>query len=325
MNKINVAVIGLGNMGKHHARNYFQIHGANLVAVCDLNATLAKTTAEKFNCKAYSNYTEMLNNESIQAVSIAVPTKFHAQVAINCMNKGIDVLVEKPIAPTMQEAQKMILVAKEKERMLQVGHIERFNPAVQKLKALIDMGKLGEVTSIIAKRVGAVPVQVRDVNVIIDLAVHDIDIINYLFGEQPTAMGGNIGKAIVEKREDYADIFLKYKNRTGFIQVNWITPVKIRSLTVTGSRGYAELNYITQELTVYESNFTKEIIDEYGDHVIKFGLPDKTTIGIEHDEPLKLELEHFLESVKTRQTPLVDGVVGMQTLQIALHLLEQSE
>ncbi|MBT4446767.1 Gfo/Idh/MocA family oxidoreductase [archaeon] len=320
---INVAVIGLGNMGKHHARNYFQIDSANLIAVCDLNENLAKTTAKKFNCKAYATYQEMLDNESIQAVSIVVPTKFHASVAIECMKRGIDVLVEKPIAPTIQEAEEIIQSAKENNRILQIGHIERYNPAVQKLKALLDMGKLGEVTSIIARRVGAVPVQVRDMNVIIDLAVHDIDIINYLYNSQPTAIGGNIGKAIIEKREDYADIFLKYNNKSGFIQVNWITPVKIRNLTVTGSKGYAELNYITQELVVYASNFTKEGTDEYGDHVVKFALADKTIVGVEHDEPLKLELEDFLESVNNRKTPLVDGIVGLQTLRIALHLLNQ--
>ena len=320
--QINVAVIGLGNMGKHHARNYHQIENSNLIAVCDLNENLAKLTAQKFNCKAYTTYQEMLDKESIQAVSIAVPTKFHAQVAIDCMKRGIDVLVEKPIAPTINEAENMIQIAKDQNKILQVGHIERFNPAVQKLKALLDIGKLGEVTSIIARRVGAVPIQVRDMNVIIDLAVHDIDIINYLYDKMPTAIGGNIGKAIIEKREDYADIFLKYDNKSGFIQVNWITPIKIRTLSVTGSKGYAELNYITQELTVYESNFTREGEDEYGDHVVKFALADKTIVGVEYDEPLKLELEHFLRSVNSRKTPLVDGIVGLQTLKIALHLLE---
>ena len=219
--KTNVAVIGLGNMGKHHARNYHTIDSANLVAVCDLNENLAKNTAEKFNCRYYTNYEEMLEEQKdIQAVSIAVPTKYHKEVSIYCMKKGIDTLVEKPIAPTIQEAQEMITTSNNTNTILQIGHIERFNPAVQKLKQIIDSGRLGEVTSIIARRVGAVPVQIRDMNVIIDLAVHDIDIINFLFDELPTAIGGNMGKALIEKREDYADIFLKYKNKSGFIKLN---------------------------------------------------------------------------------------------------------
>ena len=164
--------------------------------------------------------------------------------------------------------------------------------------------------------------QVRDANVVIDLAVHDIDIINFLYGMIPKSITGNMGKAMIEKREDYAEIFLKYGKKSGFIQVNWITPVKIRNLSVTGSSGYAELNYITQELTVYESNYTKEIVDEYGDYVVKFGLPDKTIVGVEKAEPLFLELCSFVDCVKTRNRPQVDGQVGLVALQIALGVID---
>ncbi len=321
--KTRVAVIGLGNMGKHHARNYALIDNIELVAVCDLNHELADATAKKFDCKAYYDYTEMLQKESLQAVSIAVPTSFHKEVALVCIEKNIDVLIEKPIAGTIKDAEEIIAKAKEKNVLLQIGHIERFNPAVQKLKEVIRDGKLGEVSSIIARRVGAVPVQVRDANVIIDLAVHDIDIINYLYESLPETVLGNIGKAMIEKREDYAEIFLKYGKRSGFIQVNWITPIKIRNLSVTGSKGYAELNYITQELVVYESNYTKEMIDEYGDYVIKFGIPNKTQVGVEAVEPLFLELQDFVRCVNTRQTPLVTGEIGLQALQISLEVMGQ--
>lgn len=319
---IRVAVIGLGNMGKHHARNYSLLSDVELVAVCDLRKELADLTAKKFGCKAYYNYQEMLEKEQIHAVSIAVPTKYHREVGLACINRGLDVLIEKPIASNLAEAREIISQAKEKSVILQVGHIERFNPAVQKLKEIIRDGKLGEVTSIIARRVGAVPVQVRDANVIIDLAVHDIDIINYLYELLPETVLGNIGKAIIEKREDYAEIFLKYGKRSGYIQVNWITPIKIRNLSVTGSKGYAELNYLTQELTVYESNYTKEIVDEYGDDVIKFGLPNKTQVGVESIEPLYLELQDFARCIKERSSPLVTGEIGLEALRIALEVLD---
>ncbi len=321
--KTRIAVIGLGNMGKHHARNYALLEDVQLVAVCDLNHELADATAKKFDCKAYYDYKEMLQKESLQAVSIAVPTSFHKEVALVCIDQHLDVLIEKPIASTIKDAEEIIAKAKEKNVLLQIGHIERFNPAVQKLKEVIRDGKLGEVTSIIARRVGAVPVQVRDANVIIDLAVHDIDIINYIYESQPETVLGNIGKAMIEKREDYAEIFLKYGKRSGYIQVNWITPIKIRNLSVTGSKGYAELNYITQELVVYESNYTKEMIDEYGDYVIKFGIPNKTQIGVEAVEPLYLELQDFVKCVKTRKTPLVTGEIGLQALQISLEVMSQ--
>lgn len=323
--KTPLAVIGLGNMGKHHARNYSLMEDVQLVAVCDLNRELADATAKKFNCKAYYDYREMLRQEQLQAVSIAVPTSFHKEVALVCIDQNLDVLIEKPIAGTIQDAEEIIAKAKEKKVLLQIGHIERFNPAVKKLKEVIRDGKLGEVTSIIARRVGAVPVQVRDANVIIDLAVHDIDIINYLYESLPEKVLGNIGKAMIEKREDYAEIFLKYGKRSGFIQVNWITPIKIRNLSVTGSKGYAELNYITQELVVYESNYTKEMIDEYGDCVIKFGIPNKTQVGVEAVEPLYLELQDFVKCVKTRDHPLVTGEIGLHALQISLDVMNQKK
>jgi UDP-N-acetylglucosamine 3-dehydrogenase len=321
---IKVAVIGLGNMGKHHARNYESIEKCSLVAVCDVNQELSMITANRFSCKAYFDYKMMLDHENIQAVSIAVPTHLHKVVALYCIEKGIDVLIEKPIAPSVEEAEEIIKKAKEKNVVLQIGHIERYNPAVRKLKQIIKDGKLGDVSSIIARRVGAVPVQIRDMNVIIDLAVHDIDIISYLYESQPEKILGNIGKAMVEKREDYAEIFLKYGNKSGFIQVNWITPIKIRNLSITGSKGYAELNYITQELTVYESNYTKEGIDEYGDYVIKFGIPDKTQVGVEEFEPLLMELTDFMRCVKERDKPLASGEVGLEALRIALEVIHQN-
>lgn len=323
--KTKIAVIGLGNMGKHHARNYALMGEVQLVAVCDLNHELADATAKKFDCKAYYDYKEMLQKESLQAVSIAVPTSFHKEVALVCIDKNLDVLIEKPIAATISDAQEIIARAKEKNVLLQIGHIERFNPAVQKLKEIICNGKLGEITSIIARRVGAVPVRIRDANVVVDLAVHDIDIINYLYESQPEIVLGNIGKAMIEKREDYAEIFLKYGKRSGYIQVNWITPIKIRNLSVTGSKGYAELNYITQELVVYESNYTKEMVDEYGDSVIKFGIPNKTQVGVEAVEPLFRELQDFVRCVKTREQPLVTGKIGMEALRIALEVLGKDE
>jgi len=202
--KTRVAVIGLGNMGKHHARNYSQMENVELVAVCDLNQELANNIAKKFSCKAYYDYKLMLDLEVIDAVSIVVPTAFHKKVAIDCINRNINILIEKPIAANLEDAEEIIQTAKGRNIILQVGHIERYNPAVQKLKYIIENGKLGEVTSIIARRVGAVPVQVRDANVIIDLAVHDIDIINYLFDSSPDSVVGNIGKAMIEEREDYA-------------------------------------------------------------------------------------------------------------------------
>lgn len=321
-----VGVVGLGNMGKHHARNYARMKDVTLVAVCDLNQELVHNISTKFNCKAYSKYQDLFDKENLDAVSIAVPTFLHKEVALKAAEKGIHVLIEKPIAGSAKDAEEIIKAAAKRKVLLQVGHVERFNPAVLKLKQIIQEGRLGNISSIIARRVGTVPERIRDMNVVVDLAVHDIDIINYLYESLPDKILSNWGQALIGKREDYAEIFMTYGNgnRSGFIQVNWITPIKIRSLSITGSKGYAELDYINQELIVYESNYTREIMDELGDYTVKFGIPNKTQIGIENEEPLYLELRHFVESVQSGRPVLVNGEVGLATLKIALVATSQA-
>lgn len=318
---LNVAVIGLGNMGKHHVRTYSEIDKVKLAAITDINEAKGKAVAEKYGCKFYKDYNEMFDKESIDLVSVVVPTKFHEKVAIDVIEKGVNLLVEKPIADTIKGAENIIKKAKEKNVKLAVGHIERFNPAVQRFKEIISEGRLGKITSIIARRVGLFPPQIKDANVVIDLAVHDIDVINYLVGSLPDGVEANAGKALISQREDYAEIFLKYKDATGFIQVNWITPIKIRNLSVTGTKGYAEMDYISQELMLYESNYEKDL-ETFGD-VVKFSKPNKVEIGVEKGEPLKLELLNVIEAVEQNKEPLITGEVGLEALRIAMDVLDK--
>lgn len=318
---LNVAIIGLGNMGKHHARTYSEIDKVKLVAVSDVDEAKGKPIAEKYGCKFYKDYNEMLKKEKIDLVSVVVPTKFHEKVAVDVIQKGVNLLIEKPIADNVQGAESIIKKAKEKNVKLAVGHIERFNPAIIKLKEIIDAGRLGKITSIIARRVGLFPPQIKDANVVIDLAVHDIDIINYLMGSKPTEIDANAGRALINHREDYAEIFLKYKEASGFIQVNWITPIKIRNLSVTGTKGYAEMDYISQNLLLYESNYKKSF-ETFGD-VVMFSQPNKVEVGVEKGEPLKLELLNVIDAVQNNKTPLITGEVGLEALKIALQVLDK--
>jgi len=312
----NVGVIGTGNMGKNHVRTYSEMAGVKLVAIADISEN-GKLLAEKYGCKYYSSYKEMLNKERLDAVSVCVPTSLHYEVARDVIAKGINLLIEKPITRSVKEAEDIVGLAKAAGVKLAVGHIERFNPAVRKLKEVIDAGKLGDITSIVARRVGLMPPQIRDANVVIDLAVHDIDVCNFLLGRKPDKVLCESGKAIISEREDFADIFMKYGSTNAFIQVNWITPVKIRQLSITGTKGYAELNYITQELMLYESNYEKQYSD-FGDFVLKFGEPKKTVVDVQKGEPLRLELEYFISCVKNDKQPEVDGKEGLDVLKIAL-------
>jgi len=311
----------VGNMGKHHARVYSQLPQARLAAVCDMDEKKGRNIARKFKCNFYSDCRKMLAEEKIDAVSVVVPTTYHKKVALDCIGKGKHVLVEKPISNNLEDAREIVEAAKAKGVKLAVGHIERFNPAVQKLKEIIKKGELGKITTITARRVGVCPPQIKDSNVIIDTAVHDLDVLSFLLEREPTRIYSLSGKAIIKQRDDYADILLKYDGTNAFIQVNWITPVKIRNLTVTGTEGYAELNYITQDLVMYRSNY--RTIDDFSD-VVKFGTPTETKVRIKNEEPLKKELEDFLESVEKNREPLVSGKEGLKTLETALKIIESS-
>ncbi|RLG59287.1 MAG: gfo/Idh/MocA family oxidoreductase [Candidatus Hydrothermarchaeota archaeon] len=311
---VRVGVIGIGNMGRNHVRVYSELERAELVAIADINREF-EAIAHKYKCRFYTDYNEMLESEEIDAVSIAVPTSLHKKVAMDCITKGKHVLIEKPIASSVEDARAIIKEAKKKNIILMVGHIERFNPAVKKLKEIIKRGELGEIISIVAKRVGVFPPQIKDANVILDLAIHDIDIFNYLLNALPTDVLSFSGKALNKDREDHAMLLLKYNSTLCLAQVNWITPVKIRELAVTGTKGYAELNYITQELNIYQSIYERGY-DSFGDFIIKFGKSRKREIDVRKEEPLKLELLHFIECIENKTMPTITGEEALAVLEI---------
>jgi len=314
---LNVAVIGVGNMGRNHARNYSEMSRTNLVGVCDINPKIAQEVAKSFNTNFYVNYKVLIDKEKPDAASIAVPTKYHKDVALDFIKKGIPILIEKPLAANVKEAQKIAKEAFRKNITLAVGHIERFNPAVLKLKELVGNKKLGDILSIIVKRVGLFPPQIKDVNVVTDIAVHDLDIITNILGGLPRFVYASGSGALTNGREDHVEIFLDYESFGCFIQSNWITPIKIRTLSITGTKGHAELNYITQKLTLYKSNYKLWKHKGFKEFVAKFGEPEKISLNIRKKEPLRLELENFLDSVVNKVSPLVTASDGIKALILA--------
>ena len=315
---LNVGVIGVGNMGKHHARVYSEMKGCRLVAVSDTDEGRGKKIAAQHGCEYFRDYRAMLGK--VDAVSIAVPTAFHKAVALECIRAGKHVLIEKPIADTVENAREIIDAARKSKVKVAVGHVERFNPGVQKLKAMMDNGELGKITTVLARRVGVFPPQMKDANVIIDLAVHDIDILNYLLGKTPTRIHAEAGKALINRREDYADILLKYDGINAFIQVNWITPIKIRSLAITGTKGYAELNYVTQEFMLYKSKYDKDF--ETFEDIVRFAEPEIVKVKVRKAEPLREELMDFVSCIQSGRQPLVSGEDGLKALSLALEIVK---
>lgn len=315
--KAKIAVIGVGNMGKNHARILFESKNADLVAICDIDKNKKEEFSQKYKCHGYLSHRDLLEKEDLDAVIIAVPTKSHKEIAVDCLKKKINVLVEKPIAYTLQDAQAIVRAAKKSKVILTVGHIERFNPAIAELKKKIDKGELGEIISIDAKRVGPFVPKKRDTGVILDLAVHDVDIFNYLLNQYPKNVYANGGSSQKADFEDYADIFLIFGKKTGHIQVNWVNPVKIRELSITGTKGYAKLNYITQELLIYKSLFIND------ENNISKTTSQQEKVDIEYGEPLKLEINAFIKCLEKRENPNVAPEQAKKALEITKKALKK--
>jgi UDP-N-acetylglucosamine 3-dehydrogenase len=293
---LRAAVLGVGLMGANHARLYSEIDGVELVAIADQGDGLA-TLAQRLGCAGYRDHNELLERERPDVVSIAVPTSAHLEVALAALRAGCHVLVEKPIAATSSQGEELAQAAEASGLVLAVGHIERFNPAVRRLNELIEGGALGRITSCIARRVGVMPPRVRDADIVIDLAVHDIDVFDYLLGSYPERVRATGGRAWLSDRTDHAEILLDYGSVGCFIQVNWQTPVRIRTLAVTGESGYCELNYVTQELLHYRTPDPGPV-GTFDEFVRRYGETQAEREQVVRSEPLRLEIEGFLAAVR---------------------------
>ena len=300
MRTVNVGVIGVGAMGENHVRVYHKMEEANLMGVSDVSERALKKIEKKYGAKGYTDYCELLANPEIEVVSICVPTTFHHAVVMEAIRHKKHVLVEKPIAFTLTEAEEMIAAAKEAGVILATGHVERFNPAVQKAKELIDDGVIGDIVSAFAKRVGPLPPRIKDVGVSIDLAIHDLDIMNYLFEEEITQVYGTMNSSFDDSEfEDHAEIMVSFDNEsTGIIEVNWLTPYKRRELELTGTAGIISVDYIQQSIEVF-GKFAQDI-------------------EIVHEEPLKGELKSFLNSVVEEKEPVITGEDGLKALKMVI-------
>jgi UDP-N-acetylglucosamine 3-dehydrogenase len=306
MKKLGVAVVGTGFWGKNHARVYKELQSTELVAICDANAERAKSIAAQFGVKAYTNSARMLKNEAIEAVSICTWSTSLAKEALKALNAGKHVLVEKPMATHVKQAERLVETAKKNGLHLTVGFLMRLIPGLQHIREAVANKKIGELVCVTAKRVSQWPERIGDVGVVKDTAIHDIDIVRYISNEDPIAVYAKTGSMRHRKFEDYAQIMLTYKDgKTAFIESNWLTPYKTRTLTVTGSEAIMRLDYITQELWIESA---KENLQP----------------RIPWQEPLKLELQHFAECISAKTKPLISAADGVKALQIAEAALQSS-
>ncbi len=311
--KIKTAVIGVGSMGERHARVYHEL--TSLVAVADTNSAVGKVVAKKYNTHYYKDFREMLVKERPEAISIAVPTLLHKDVAMACLKLKIPILVEKPIASSFSEAKIIIREAQRQQVPTMVGHIERFNPGVVKLKYLVGENRFGKIINLLAIRVGVNPPKVHRSDVALDLAVHDVDIFNYLLEEFPVKVVAEKNKIYTHNIADTASFLIFYNHARAMVQTNWITPIKMRKLYLTGTKGFAELDYITQKLVVYDEFVQTKLDGNFLEFISLYQSPKKE-IYISRKEPLKEELAYFIQCVRTHT--ITDLSYALEAVRIAL-------
>jgi UDP-N-acetylglucosamine 3-dehydrogenase len=316
-------------MGAFHVRNYVQIECAHLAAIAEPDASARRRAIGDARIAEYSSWREMIEfgADDLDAVSIACPSEFHAEVALEALAAGLHVLVEKPIATTLPDALRMRGAAFEADRKLMVGHVERFNPAVAKLRELVADGRLGTVYRAHATRVGPLPTRIQDTGVAIDLATHDLDVMQHVLDLSIGEIYADGGRFLHSSQEDLLTCLVRFKaergETLGLLDVNWLTPEKTREIVLIGENGLLRASYITQDVWFVESPSAPLQWDGLsmlrGD-----GEGAAVRFSLAKAEPLQAELEAFCRCVLDDTPEPVSAHDGVKALAAALAMRESA-
>ena len=311
--KVKVGVVGLGFMGSAHARVYSTLNECELVGICDSNSD-KKHLAKAYNCKFFEDSEEFLG-ESLDAVSVCTPTSMHKDVVIDALEKGKHVLVEKPFADTLRNGEEMVKKAARMDRLLAVGYIERFNSAVRKLREIVDCS---QIFSTVSMRLGPFPPRTKYSGVFLDLASHEIDILNYLTGTQPEVLYAHFSSKPGNNFEDYAYISLKYGHIHSHIEASWLPNYKLRLIQLYGNERFYSLNYAQQKLKAYRAPPKAKIEHGSWDDILWLSRHVEEEILVSSSEPLLMELQCFIDSVKRNELldPLCNTQEALQVLKV---------
>lgn len=328
---LRAGVVGLGMMGRNHVRVWDEsIDGVQLVAVADPDPAAVERATTGRRAHGYEDPLRMFAEEELDLVSIVAPTSLHLPVTLAALGAGANVLVEKPIAATREEATSMIEAAAAAGRMLTVGHIERFNPAIRELHRRLDAGELGRIFQISATRLGPFPARIRDVGVVVDLAPHDLDVMRYLVASEPIRIYAEAERRIHTDHEDLFNGIIKFENGVvGILNINWLTATKRRTLTVTGERGFYVADYIDQHLIFYANpdagqTWENRGADDFGTKITSVAEGEMTRHSIRRAEPLAIELDEFARAVRDGGPPPVDPHDAMVALLLARKMVESA-
>jgi UDP-N-acetylglucosamine 3-dehydrogenase len=316
---LRVAVIGLGLIGRQHARVASESDETELTAVVDADRVTERITRER-RVASYRTVDELLEGRHVDAAVVSVPTGDHPAVVGRLLEAGVPVLVEKPIAETVEEAATLVVAAARSGVHLAVGHVERFNPAVRELQARLAEGELGRLFQVEARRLSPYPARVPRTGVATDLATHDLDVMCCLAGA-PIRISAEVERKAGRPREDLLAALLRFDSGiVGVLQVNWLTPTKVRRLSVTGEQGMFVVDYLEQQLT--RSVHTRSA-EEWEEREI-FGGPEGDVLRhtIRREEPLRAQLDAFVRAVRGEEPVTVTGEDGIRIIALAQAALE---
>lgn len=306
-------------MGSQHLRVFKELsHKCKVAAFAEADPHRRDLVGKANDIESFSDYNDMIHKVQLDAVSIALPNEFHAPAAIECFKNGIDVMVEKPIALNLRDASRMIEASKRTGRILMVGHVERFNPVVQFIRKYVEDGGLGDLYYLSSRRLGVYPARQnggKEFGVTLDLAIHDVDAMRFITGRRAEPVHRDTISRI-SRGDDYVSMDLRFGDAFGHIEASWLSPFKVRQLVVNGRDGIALLDYMAQ---------TVEIISDYREKPEYVGYRDFlsfdyeiTKPAIRKVEPLKVELNHFLDCVRSRSPTISDGMNGLENLKVVV-------
>lgn len=309
MKKIKTAVVGVGYLGRFHAQKYSSLDGVELIGVVDPDEEQCKKVAEECDCTAYSDYTDLLPR--VDAVSVAVPTSLHHKVTADFLDAGVDVLLEKPMTVTLAEADDLIKRADKKSLILQIGHLERFNPAVQAIEPVLTTPVFIE-----SERIATFKNRGTDVDVVLDLMIHDIDIILNIVGS-PIKEIHTVGAPVATKNTDIANARLIFENgATANVTVSRISRTNVRKMRIFQPGSYINVDFGNRRV------MTIQLSDELRENS---GMPKQEVDlrSFPQSDALLSEVTTFVEHVRMRTKPAVSGVEGRRALEVALQVMEQ--
>jgi UDP-N-acetylglucosamine 3-dehydrogenase len=309
---VRIGIVGFGAMGRHHARNLRAMDDVELVGIVD-SSPIALAQAAAMGYPTFRSARALLD-AGIEGAVISVPTSAHESVAVEFIERNCALLIEKPIAHTMSAASELIDRCERAGVPLMVGYVERYNPAMEVVRDFVAGGNLGKLISMSARRVGVLPPRIRDASVLIDIGVHDIDMVAFITGARLNLIAAQGGMAVLEDRLDFATLLLDAGGCVVSIEANWITPVKLRELSITGTHGYCRVDYITQEAW-FAPGQKFEPTSDYEELVKQYTEGTLISLPVPKREPLARELEIFVHGV--RGGPLPDARIALASLRIA--------